>query len=339
MRTLMLTAPGEVQWHDTAEPILQTDDDALVVPIAVALCDGDVAALQGRAPLPMPYPLGHEFVATVAAVGAAVTTVAVGDTVMVSFQICCGTCDVCRDGRTGNCTSVPRLSMYGFGAIGGSWGGALTELVRVPYADHMLLPLPVTVSPLAAANVADNLTDAWRLVVPALQQRPASDVLIVGGGAPSVGLWAAELAVLHGADHVIYIDDDDDRRSLASAAGATTAAPSDVKRYPECAITVDASGEPHALVQLLRSTAPDGVCLSAGIYWHDVALPLLELYSKNATFITGRPHSRAMFPAVLDLVATGSIDPLRVATIDDWNRIADHVSALPTKLILQRQPA
>lgn len=232
--------------------------------------------------------------------------------------------------------SVPRLSMYGFGAIGGPWGGALCDLVRVPYADHMLQLLPADLSPAAGANIADNLTDAWRLVVPPLEERPGSEVLILGGGAPSVGLWAAELAVLHGASQVTYIESDDHRRSLAEGAGAASAVPSHERRYPEVPIVVDASGDPATLVQGLRSTAPDGICLSAGIYWQDVGFPLIELYSKNATFVTGRPHSRAMSPTVLELVKGKAIDPLRIATIVEWDTVTDHLETPPPKLVVRR---
>ena len=37
--------------------------------------------------------------------------------------------------------------MFGFGSFGGDWGGFMSDLVRVPYADHMLVPLPEGVDP------------------------------------------------------------------------------------------------------------------------------------------------------------------------------------------------
>jgi hypothetical protein len=61
--------------------------------------------------------------------------------VVVPWCISCGTCDHCRGGLTAHCTSVPHMAMYG-APIGGSWGGLFSDLVRVPYADAMLVPLP-----------------------------------------------------------------------------------------------------------------------------------------------------------------------------------------------------
>ena len=93
-----------------------------------------------------------------------------GDRVVVPFQISCGECARCRRGQTGDCESVPRLSMYGFGAFGGNWGGASSDVVRVPYADAMLVPLPDGLEPATVASASDNIPDAWRTVAPPLER-------------------------------------------------------------------------------------------------------------------------------------------------------------------------
>src|SRR5262245_30505567 len=141
MDQLVLVEPGRAEWTSVAEPVLEGDLDALVRPVAVATCDLDTGINAGAFPLPLPYALGHEFVAEVLAVGSEVRTVAVGDVVCVPFQINCGTCARCRRGLTNSCTSVPRGAAYGLGEIGGTqWGGAMADVTRVPYADAMLLP-------------------------------------------------------------------------------------------------------------------------------------------------------------------------------------------------------
>src|SRR5436309_1751797 len=88
----------------------------------------DVAVLRGRFPLEGPYPFGHEGVAEVVEVGAGVRSVAVGDIVVVPFQISCGRCPACTRGRTGNCAAHPPLSTFGLGPMGGlEWGGLLAD--------------------------------------------------------------------------------------------------------------------------------------------------------------------------------------------------------------------
>src|SRR5215210_8616378 len=125
------------------------------------MCDLDAAFLAGPVPIAEGFPLGHECVAEVVEIGDEVTAVAPGDVVVVPFQISCGACASCRAGQTGACTTVPRGSAYGMAPLGGEWGGALADRVRVPFADAMLVPLPAGVDRVAVASVADNVPDGF----------------------------------------------------------------------------------------------------------------------------------------------------------------------------------
>ena len=199
MQQLTMTADRQVEWWDVPAPALQGPGEALVRPLAVALCDLDQPILRGDAPIPGPIAIGHEFVAEVTEVGDDVRGVAPGDRVVVPFQISCGACVRCRAGQTGDCTSVPPRSMYGFGIFGGDWGGALSDLVRVPFADAMLVAAPAGIAPAVLASASDNIPDGWRTVAPHLAARPGADVLIVGGGGLSIALYAVDAARALGA--------------------------------------------------------------------------------------------------------------------------------------------
>ena len=110
--------------------------------MAVACCDLDVAVAEGRLPMPPGHAVGHEGVAEVVAVGDAVREVKVGDRVIVPFQISCGDCPACRRGVTGSCASLPLMAMYGMAPLAGlDGGGFMADLVLVPYADAMLVPV------------------------------------------------------------------------------------------------------------------------------------------------------------------------------------------------------
>ena len=172
MQQLTMTADRQVEWWDVPAPALQGPGEALVRPLAVALCDLDQPILRGDAPIPGPIAIGHEFVAEVTEVGDDVRSVAPGDRVVVPFQISCGACVRCRAGQTGDCTSVPPRSMYGFGIFGGDWGGALVDLVRVPFADAMLVAAPAGIAPAVLASASDNIPDGWRTVAPHLAAAP-----------------------------------------------------------------------------------------------------------------------------------------------------------------------
>ena len=188
MRALTAAPAGKLRWSATPAPLLPGPQGAIVHPIAASTCDLDCALVLGATQFPLPLHLGHECVAEVLAVGEQVATVRVGDRVVVPFQISCGACAPCLAGHTGNCASVPPVSMYGFGLTGGHWGGAFSDELAVPYADAMLVPLPGGVDPAAAAAVADNVCYAHRHVEPhlpaMLARDPRSEVLILAATSP-----------------------------------------------------------------------------------------------------------------------------------------------------------
>jgi threonine dehydrogenase-like Zn-dependent dehydrogenase len=340
MRQLVFLGPGRTEWREAAEPAVAGALEAVVEPVAVATCDLDVAILRGtfRA-FSGPFPLGHEGVARVADVGEAVTSVAPGDLVIVPFQISCGTCRACQAGRTGNCGSVALGSMYGYEPFGGSWGGFLADKVRVPYADAMLVPLDPAADPAVVASLSDNVPDAWRTVGPPLARAPGSEVLIVGGAGGSVPLYAIQLAFALGAPGVRYLDQDPDSLALAEALGAQVSEGPIPRKLGSFAITVDASMNAEGLGCALRSTGPDGVCTSIGIYLKDTAIPLFDMYLNGVSFRTGRGHARPAIPALVELVTSGKFRPeLVTSQVTDWEAAQEALSEPPRKLVLTRGP-
>jgi alcohol dehydrogenase len=339
LHALTYTGPRELEWREVAEPRLDSDAAALVRPLAVATCDLDLLIVSGGSPFAPPFPLGHECVAEVLDAGDAVGSLREGQLVSVPFQISCGECANCRRGRSGNCTAVGFMSTYGFGPAVERWGGFLADVVCVPYAEHMLVPLPAGLAPAALASASDNLSDAWRAVGPALADEPGAEVLVVGGAAAgSIGLYAAGLARALGSARVVYVDADATRCRVAETLGAETLAQAP-KRLGPFAITVDSSAAPEGLALALRSTAPDGTCTSTAIYFGEQpALPLLEMYTKGITFRTGRVHAREAMPHVLELAASGAIDPQRVTTrVVAWDDAADALRECDwTKLVIER---
>jgi threonine dehydrogenase-like Zn-dependent dehydrogenase len=339
MLQLTYTGPDALEWREAPEPGLGSDAAALVRPRAVATCDLDAVIIAGSSPFPPPFPLGHECVAEVLDVGDAVGSLQPGQLVSVPFQISCGECGPCRQGRTSNCAGVAFMSSYGFGPAVERWGGFLSDVVCVPYAEHMLVPVPAGVEPAAVASASDNISDAWRSVGPALAAEPGAHVLVVGGAGPgSIGLYAAGLAVALGSESVLYVDADEGRRETAAKLGAQTLAETP-KRVGPYAITVDASADPDGLALALRSTAPDGICTSTAIYFGEQpSLPLLEMYTKGITFKTGRANARPAMGHVLELAASGALHPELVTTsVVGWADAADALLERGwTKLVIER---
>jgi len=337
MRQLEITGAHAVRWTEVTTPALQGDGEALVRPLAVAMCDLDAVWLGGAVPIAEPFPLGHECIAEVIETGDEVASVSVGDVVVVPFQISCGECAACAAGRTGNCDTVPRGSAYGMQPLGGPWGGALADVLRVPFADAMLVPLAGGLDPVTVASVPDNVVDAYRSVAAPLALEPGAEVLVIGGFARSIGLYAIACAKALGAGRVVYADTDTGRLERAATLGAETVEVGDwPRKLGSFPITVDASGDHGGLHAALRSTAPDGTCTSVAVYFEPATpVPLLEMYTRGCTLHTGRCHARALIPEVLALIGAGRLDPAAVTSA--VVSFADAESALvdpPTKLVL-----
>jgi threonine dehydrogenase-like Zn-dependent dehydrogenase len=334
MRVLIFVGPGQLEWREAPEPRVRGAGEAVVRPVAAAPCDLDKAIIAGRTPLPGPFALGHECVAEVVEVGSGVTRLAPGDLVVVPWHICCGACDRCRDGLTASCRAVTPRAMYGT-PIGGDWGGLFSDLVHVPFAEAMLVPLPAGVAPATVASASDNLTDAWVAVSRPLAQRPGARVLVVGG-AGSIGLYAVQLAFAAGASGVDYVDRSPERLALAASLGAVPI-PRGEGDLAEHDVVVDASATPAELVRALRAVAPGGTCTSVGVYFLDTPLPLLDMYGKDVTFRIGRCSVGPHIPRVLSLVASGAVHPERVTSDEaPWDSAVEVLMGRKLKPVLVR---
>jgi threonine dehydrogenase-like Zn-dependent dehydrogenase len=336
MRELNFIEAGKLDWLEADEPRLEGDGEALVRPVAVATCDLDKLIVRGLAPAEGPFPFGHEGVAEVVEVGDGVTGFAPGDLVSVPFQVACGECATCRRGHTGNCERVDRLSMYGL-PMGRNWGGFLSDAVRVPFADAMLVSVPDGIEPEAIASLSDNIPDGWRTVGPQLAERPGSAVLICASGA-AITLYATSIALALGAERVDLVGGNSYIRDRAEVLGANLLDadfPDELGSYP---IVVDASADVDGLACALRSTEPEGICTSIGIYFSETTpVPLFSMFTKGIRFHTGRAHARPAMEPILDLIRAGSFKPeLITGETATWEDAPEAVAGHRSKLVISR---
>jgi len=298
MRQLNFIRSGVFEWHEVTTPKITREVEATVRPLAVTRCDLDLYIATGAFAMPGPFAFGHEIAGEVVDIGSAVTSFKPGDRVIVPFQINCGDCDMCRLGKTNSCTSVPPFSAYGLAPSSGKdWGGGLSDLILVPYAEAMMVKVPTGMPLQAAAAISDNAADGYRTVAKPLKDRPGESVLIMGGLAQSVGLFAVQMAVQMQSERVVYRDFDANRLAQASAMGAETMLSKadelvDVDElFP---IVVDAAGTPESLNFAIRSTAASGVCTSVSAGLESKAeIPLREMYMKGIDYSISRVHARA----------------------------------------------
>jgi threonine dehydrogenase-like Zn-dependent dehydrogenase len=315
MRQLTCVKPGQLEWHDVPAPALASDHAALVRPIAVARCDIDLFLSHGLLPAKQAFAIGHECVAEIVELGAAVRGLEIGQRAVVSFQLSCGTCGACRAGRSAICEAYPLLSDYGMQPLSGvEYGGMLSDLVSVPHASAMLQPVSKDVDPVALASASDNILDGYRAVAPHLAQHPKSDVLVVSHGYPSIPLYAAQAAIALGAKTVDFASDNDEQLALAERLGARPLRTDFKTRDRQYPIVAEGGLRRAGLEFAIRSTAPEGICQSVSYFERDLPLPVGSMYTRGIRFFIGRAHSASLLPEVVPLIASGKLRSQDVAT-------------------------
>ena len=340
MRQLTCIGANKLEWRDVPAPRIQADGEALVRPLAVARCDIDRFLASGLFPLRGPFAVGHECVGEVIAMGDAVRGLAIGQRVVVSFQLSCGRCATCAAGRTALCEALPVLSDYGMQPLSGvEYGGMLSDAIRVPHAEAMLQPIPAALDPAALASVSDNVPDGYRAVAPHLAAQPGSEILIVSHGLPSIPLYAAQAATALGAGRVDFASADAGQMALAERLDAHPVevdfAGRPARRYP---IVVDAGLSPAGLDYAIRATAPEGICQSVSFHpGGAVPLPLGRMYTLGIRLFVGRCHAAALLPEVISLIAAKRLRPEAVTTrAVGWDEAADAWLEPAIKLVVAR---
>lgn len=336
MKQLTLVAEGVVNWVDVPEPKLASPSAAIVRPIAVAVCDFDRGLVSGRyTALPYPIALGHEIVAEVVSVGEEVQSIVPGKRVILPLHISCGACSQCGSGLTNSCSSRPPLSNYGLGARGGDRGGGMSDLLAVPYADAMAVPVPAGLDEVACAALGCNLVDLYRTLAPYVGTDSKPEVLIVGGHAHNMALYGVAMARALGVETIRFMDDDEARLAAAGALGAEPVMLGErTSLYP---VVVDCSGDPERLALALSLVGPDGVCTPVWPYVGAASLPIGAMFLRNATLVTGQPHARALMEPVLDLMQQSGLSSTSIPVeILPWDEAPEKFGRGDVKRIFVR---
>ena len=218
----------EVQTTDYPELSLGTrscQHGVILKVVATNICGSDQHMVRGRTTAPSGLVLGHEITGQVIEAGKDVEFISVGDIVSVPFNIACGRCRNCKEGKTGICLHVNPArpgAAYGYVDMGG-WVGGQAEYVMVPYADFNLLKFPDPDQALEKIRDLTLLSDIFPTGFHGAVSAgvgPGSIVYIAGGG--PVGLASAAGSQLLGAALVIVGDMIPERLAQARSFGCET---------------------------------------------------------------------------------------------------------------------
>lgn len=215
-RGVAYVGPGKVAIQAIDFPKLELKDQkrkcqhgVILRVVCTNICGSDQHMVRGRTTAQPGLILGHEITGEVIECGRDVEFIKKGDLVSVPFNIACGRCINCKEGKTGLCLSVNPArpgAAYGYVDMGG-WVGGQAEYVMVPYADFNLLKFPDRDQAMSKikdlALLSDIFPTGYHGAVTA-GVGPGSTVYIAGAG--PVGLACAASCHLLGAAVVIVGD-------------------------------------------------------------------------------------------------------------------------------------
>src|SRR5690606_5404115 len=222
--------PGEVQVQEIDYPKLALGDrkcehGVILKIVSTNICGSDQHMVRGRTTASAGLVLGHEITGQVVEKGRDVEFINVGDIVSVPFNIACGRCRNCKEGKTGICLNVNPSrpgAAYGYVDMGG-WVGGQAEYVMVPYADFNLLKFPDNEQAMEYIRDLTMLSDIFPTGFHGAVSAgvgPGSVVYVAGAG--PVGLACAASCHLLGAAVVIVGDMIPDRLKQAKSFGCET---------------------------------------------------------------------------------------------------------------------
>jgi len=202
-------APEVLKYEDAPEPSIRSNE-ALVRVKACALNHLDLWVRRGipGVPIPLPHIPGSDASGEIVQIGADVTTVRVGQKVVLAPGVTCGKCAACVSGQDNRCRQFTNLGYL--------IDGGCAEFVRVP--EENCLPYSENLSFEESASIPLVFQTAWHMLVARAELQPGEDVLVLGAGS-GVGSAAIQIAKFFGA-RVLATASTDEKLQKAKQLGA-----------------------------------------------------------------------------------------------------------------------
>ncbi|PPG43428.1 IMP dehydrogenase [Pseudoclavibacter sp. RFBA6] len=317
-------AAGDVRVETVADPTIRQPTDAIVRVTQACICGSDLHPYHSMQASEQGSPMGHELIGIVEEIGAAVSTLKVGDFVIAPFAFQDNTCVFCREGVQ---TSCIHGGFYGSPEI----GGLQAELARIPQADGSLVVVPgVDAAALSRGENAQlaasllTLSDVYLTGYHAAHMgrvEAGKTVTVIGDGA--VGLSAVLAAKQLGAERIILMGRHTSRTDLGVDFGATDVVAErgddgigkvmDLTNGEGSHVVLEAVGHMPAYEQAYGIVRPGGVISRVGVpQYEDAPIGFGSLFGKNVTLTGGPAPVRAYMEPAIQQVLTGDINPGRV---------------------------
>ncbi len=301
--------PEVLKFTDAPDPAIRPNE-VLVRVKACALNHLDLWVRRGipNVPIPLPHIPGSDVAGEIAQIGADVTTVRVGQKVVLAPGVTCGKCPACVAGLDNHCRQ--------FANLGYLIDGGCAEFVRVPEVN--CLPYPENLTFEEAASIPLVFQTAWHMLLARAELQPGEDVLILGAGS-GVGSAAIQVAKFFGA-RVIATAGSDEKLQKAKQLGAdhlinhkTQKIRDEVRRITSKR-GVDVVFEHVGTAtwdDSFASLALGGRLVTCGATTgYDAKVDLRFLFSRQLSLLGSYMGTKSELHSVMRLVASGRFQPI-----------------------------
>jgi aryl-alcohol dehydrogenase len=303
------------------------EDEIVVKLVAVGMCHTDIAVCHGHIPTPLPAVLGHEGAGHVVAKGSGVTSLEIGDPVVLTY-LSCGECRECRSGSPASCASLFPLCFGGARpdgshALCAQDGTALHDRFfgQSSFATYAIahernaITVPADAPLELLGPLGCGITTGAGAVWNELDVQPGSSIAIYGAGA--VGLSALLAARTSGAKQIIAIDIVGSRLELAQELGATHVIDSSSCDVVEAVrektgggtdYALDTTGINSVIRNAVRALRQRGLAALVAMTQPDLELDMPDLLGGCKSVrgvIEGGGSAHRIVPRILGLYRTG----------------------------------
>ena len=301
--------PEVLKYADAPEPALRAND-VLVRVKACALNHLDLWVRRGlpNVPLPLPHIPGSDVAGEIAKIGVDVTTIRVGQKVVLAPLVSCGKCPACLGGLDNHCRQATNL--------GYMIDGGCAEFVRAPEVNCLAYPEDLTWEQAAAIPLV--FQTAWHMLITRAELQPGEDVLVLGAGS-GVGSAAIQIAKFFGA-RVLTTAGSEEKLAKAKELGAdhlinykTQKIRDEVRRITDkrgVDVVVEHVGA-ASWEDSFSSLAPTGRLVTCGATTgYDGKVDLRFLFSRQLSLLGSYMGTKSELHRVMKLVAAGKLKPV-----------------------------
>jgi NADPH:quinone reductase-like Zn-dependent oxidoreductase len=301
--------PEVLKYMDVPEPVIRPNE-VLVRVKACALNHLDLWVRGGipGVPIPLPHIPGSDVSGEIAQIGAEVSTVRVGQKVVLAPGVTCGKCAACIAGQDNRCRQFTNL--------GYMIDGGCAEFVRVPEVN--CLPYPENLSWEEAASIPLVFQTAWHMLLARAELQPGEDVLVLGAGS-GVGSAAIQIAKFFGA-RVLATAGSDEKLQKAKELGADYLINHKTQKIREEVRRITGKRGVDVVFEhvgtatwddSLASLAPSGRLVTCGATTgYDAKIDLRFLFSRQLSLLGSYMGTKSELHSVMRLVSTGRLKPI-----------------------------